>query len=173
MATDDYKSLRSLTERQLLAIDALLTGSTHREAAEAAGVHRVTVSGWVSTHPAFQAELNRRRQELNEGRAARLRELDEAALNALAARLDDGDPEYAMKWLKLRGLGNPVHGAVGSTDAESIIEDVVQARLTRDPLSDMLKELQLAPGQDPATVRKEVEADLLERLQQHPEAEQT
>ena len=43
---------------------------------------------WVSRHPAFQAELNRRRRELNERRESRLRELDQAALESVTAQLE-------------------------------------------------------------------------------------
>ena len=53
------ESLHCLTDRQLLALDALLAGATQAEAAEAAGAHRVTVTKWASRHPAFVAELKR------------------------------------------------------------------------------------------------------------------
>ena len=72
MTTDDYKALRKVSERQQIAIEALLEGVTHAEAAERAGVHRVTLSKWDAAHPGFQAELNRRRREHNDLRAARL-----------------------------------------------------------------------------------------------------
>ncbi len=45
------------------------------QAAEQARVHQVTVSNWVQGRPGFQAELNRRRVELIEQRAKRLREI--------------------------------------------------------------------------------------------------
>jgi transposase len=161
MTTNGYKSLREPSERQLVAIEALLTGATHSEAADQAGVHRVTVSKWVAGHPAFQAELSRRRQELNEQRAARLRELDETALDAVAHQLDTSDPEYAIKWLKLRGITSSIHQAPGPTDAEEIIEQQYQKRLqsarNNASLGPLLDDLS---GVDPDRVRQEVEAEL-------------
>ena len=62
--TDDYSWLREVSDRQVLAIDTLVAGGTHQEAAAAAGVHRVTVSNWARRHPGFMAEVNRRRGEL-------------------------------------------------------------------------------------------------------------
>ena len=162
MTTNGYKSLRELSERQLVAIDALLTGATHGEAADKAGVHRVTVSKWVSGHPAFQAELNRRRLELNAQRAARLRELDEAALDAIAHQLETTDPEFAIKWLKLRGINSSIHPAPGPTDAEEIIDERYRVRLAsahtnNDPVNQVLNDLSRV---DPDRVREEVEAEL-------------
>ncbi len=52
-ATDRYKVLRELNHAQTSALDVLIAGGTHAEAAETAGVHRVTVTRWVSNHPAF------------------------------------------------------------------------------------------------------------------------
>jgi aryl-alcohol dehydrogenase-like predicted oxidoreductase len=161
MTTNGYKSLRELSDRKLVAIDALLTGATHSEAADQAGVHRVTVSKWVSGHPAFQAELSRRRQERNEQRAARLRELDEAALDAVAHQLDTSDSEFALKWLKLRGINSSIHPAPGPTDAEEIIERRYRARLEsarNDPMLERV--LNDLSGVDPDRVRQEVEAEL-------------
>jgi transposase len=52
-----------LSERQYLAIEVLLTGGTHRECAEAAGVSRTTVTGWVNHHVPFITEIEQRRQQ--------------------------------------------------------------------------------------------------------------
>lgn len=40
--TKRYQSLRELTNSQIQALDVLVTGGTHTEAADAAGVHRVS-----------------------------------------------------------------------------------------------------------------------------------
>ncbi len=124
MATNDYRSLRELTNQQLLALETLMAGGTHAEAAEHAGVHRVTVSNWARGHPAFLAEMNRRQLERCEQRVKRLRELDEAALAGVAAQLETNDPEFALKWLKLRGLETPA--PTGPTDPEELIEREVR-----------------------------------------------
>ncbi|MCH7901630.1 MAG: hypothetical protein IH818_12085 [Acidobacteria bacterium] len=90
--TDRYKALRELNDSQLKAVDALLAGQTHAEAAELAGVHRVTVSRWATKHPAFRVELNRRRQELLDQRVDRIRRLDALALDVVSDQLEDRDP---------------------------------------------------------------------------------
>ena len=61
--TASYRPLHQLTASQQLAVTALAAGATHGEAAEEAGVHRVTVTRWARHHPAFIAELNRLRAE--------------------------------------------------------------------------------------------------------------
>lgn len=44
----------------------LLAGGTHRECAEAAGVQRATVAGWVNPHVPFITEVEQRRQQRSE-----------------------------------------------------------------------------------------------------------
>jgi hypothetical protein len=58
MATKGYKRLHGVTVKQQNAIDRLVAGDTDEQAAQAAGVHRVTVSKWRLHDPAFQAALN-------------------------------------------------------------------------------------------------------------------
>ena len=67
MTTEDNQTQpHPVSDRQLLAIDALLTGATHSEAADIAGVHRCTVTGWVNHHIGFITELNQRRHQRNQ-----------------------------------------------------------------------------------------------------------
>ncbi len=127
--TKRYKLLQQLTERQYLAIDAILAGSTHAKAAEVAGVHRVTVSTWASTHAEFQAELNRRRSELLSERADRIRSLDALALAVVAERIEQGDPDASMRWLRLRRMGTVAVQDIGPTDAVGVVEIEVMRRM--------------------------------------------
>ena len=127
--TKRYKLLQQLTERQYLAIDAILAGSTHAKAAEVAGVHRVTVSTWASTHAEFQAELNRRRSELLSERADRIRSLDALALAVVAERIEQGDPDALMRWLRLRRMGTVAVQDIGPTDAVGVVEIEVMRRM--------------------------------------------
>ena len=55
-----------LSQKQLTAIDMILTGLNDREVAEALGVGRNTVNKWRNHNEDFQAELNERRRELKE-----------------------------------------------------------------------------------------------------------
>jgi hypothetical protein len=148
-------------DRQRLAIEALLTGATHAEAAEQAKVHRVTVSKWVKKHPGFQAELNRRRRELSEQRTARLREFDSAALDAVATHLEAGDPDFAMKWLKFRGLKATTLPDTGSTDPEGIIEDLVTARVTGAQYAELAEAFASTAGVDRNRIRAGLQEELL------------
>ncbi len=61
MTVPDQTRPSGLSDSQHLAIDVLLTGGTHREAAEAAGVARTTVTEWVNHRSEFCRELERRR----------------------------------------------------------------------------------------------------------------
>ena len=85
--TKCYQMLHDLTVKQQNAIDRLVAGDTDEQAAQAAGVHRVTVSNWRLHDPAFQAALNARRQEVWGASADRLRSLVPRAIDTLATRL--------------------------------------------------------------------------------------
>ena len=61
MAVPEQTRQSGLSDSQHLAIDMLLTGGTHREAAGAAGVARTTVTEWVNHRSEFCRELERRR----------------------------------------------------------------------------------------------------------------
>ena len=61
MAIPEQTRQSGLSDSQHLAIDMLLTGGTHREAAGAAGVARTTVTEWVNHRSEFCRELERRR----------------------------------------------------------------------------------------------------------------
>jgi hypothetical protein len=57
-ATARDHMLRDLTASHVAAATVLLGGGTHAEAADAAGVHRVTVIRWAHQHAAFIAHMN-------------------------------------------------------------------------------------------------------------------
>lgn len=100
-----------LSERQQIALAALLSGATHDAAAQAAGVHRTTLSAWTRRDVNFIAERNRCRAELTErvasalvSAAARAVEVAQAAIEAEAA---EGKAVVSLGLLKLiepRGL---------------------------------------------------------------------
>jgi len=170
MATDDYKSLREVSDTQRVAIEALVTGSTRAEAAERAGVHRVTVSKWATKHPGFQAEINRRRNEIAQQQNARLRELDTLALKAVESRLDASDPEFAMKWLKLRGADVRSGSTYGPTDPEEIIDELVADRSGKDRDAHHAYLTKICDGVDPSEIREKVQAELADDLEKSSEA---
>lgn len=108
MSTDRYKSLQELNAAQVTALNVLDAGGTHSEAAQAAGVHRVTVSKWVSRHPAMRAELARRRIERAEVLADRAEVLTLAAFDVIAKAIEKGDRSTALGWLRLSGVSSLV-----------------------------------------------------------------
>ena len=90
-----------LSGSKLIAIDTLVTGATHREAADAAGVARTTVTEWVNHRGVFRSELERRRR----GRAAEVNDRVGAAvgqaLRVVTEHLDTGDLRAALGLLRL------------------------------------------------------------------------
>jgi hypothetical protein len=95
MRTNGYIRQRGLTLEQQNAIDLLIAGKTDTETASAVGVHRVTVTKWRNYDPWFQAELNRRRQEVWGAASERLRAMLPKALDAFDAEFTNGDKRRA------------------------------------------------------------------------------
>jgi hypothetical protein len=127
--TNGYKRRHGLSVEQENAIDLLVQGKVDREVADAVVVHRVTVTRWRNHDPFFQAELNRRRQELWSAAAERLRGLLLPALDAIeevfAAASGATRWRMALDLLKLAGLdaARSLHLAnVGPTEPEPIID---------------------------------------------------
>lgn len=105
--TNRYGSLLQLTPTQAIAIDVLDCGGTQSEAAERAGVSRVTVSRWIHNHPAFIAELNRRHVERADRVSVRIDELTLRAMELVALAIEQGDTSTAIQWLRISGPMNP------------------------------------------------------------------
>ena len=89
-----------LTSRQHLAIDALLSGATHRDAAARAGVARTTVTGWANHNVHFIAELIRRRQQRADHLSDRIAEALTAAIALIHTEIKAGDMNAAIALIK-------------------------------------------------------------------------
>ena len=130
---DDTRHLFTLTAPQEAAVQALAAGRTDTAAAEQVGVHRGTVWRWRRYHPAFRAALARRRIELWDAAADRLRSLVPDALDALA---DELHGEHRLRAagiiLKLAGLDAKRLPGVGEPDPEAIIADDAERRAAAD-----------------------------------------
>jgi hypothetical protein len=122
-ATDRYRSLLELTPQQALAVDALTAGATHADAAQVAGVDRTTVSRWATRHPAFIAEVNRRRLERAEATRSRVEILTMRSIELVAAAINDGDAALAMQWLRIHGTSSGTAIPALLTHATDIIEE--------------------------------------------------
>ena len=90
-----------LSDKQHLAIDVLLTGGTHREAAEAAGVARTTVTEWLNHRSEFCRELERRRWQRAEQVNDRVGALTTRSLDVVEEHLGAGDLRAALGVLRL------------------------------------------------------------------------
>lgn len=95
--TNCDETLHGLTAAQSAAVELVACGRADAEIAEAVGVHRVTVARWRAFSPAFQAAVNRRRQELFHGVADRLLASLAKAVDVAAAALDDDRPDVRLK----------------------------------------------------------------------------
>ena len=95
-----------VTDRQSIAIDALVSGATQQEAAEKAGVQRTTVAEWCNHNIGFMAERNRRRRDRLEAAGEQLQETLCAALVHLGERVREGDTGAAMAIVKAVGVGH-------------------------------------------------------------------
>jgi len=81
--------LKTFTQQQQIALDALATGANITKAAEAAGVTRQTVHVWLSNDN-FKHELTMRRNALWDEAIARLNPLTGKSLDVLDEALERG-----------------------------------------------------------------------------------
>jgi hypothetical protein len=126
---------RTPTLSQLNAIDLLAAGKTDQETADLLELHRTTVTKWRLYDPVFQAALNRRQAEVWGAAADRLRSLVPKALDVLAAALETrmGYLDFKAAVAVLR-LASPAAAlAVGPTDPDEIVRQVVRERRDRAP----------------------------------------
>jgi plasmid maintenance system antidote protein VapI len=79
----------ALTAQQFQAIELVLLGKKDREVAEAVGVSRRTIIRWRLEDADFIAELHRRRRELCDGSADRLRRLLDPSIDVLTQFLNN------------------------------------------------------------------------------------
>ena len=101
MSVPDQTRPSGLSDSQHLAIDVLLTGGTHREAAEAAGVARTTVTEWVNHRSEFCRELERRRWQRAEQVNDRVGALTTRSPDVIVEHLVAGDLRAGLGVLRL------------------------------------------------------------------------
>ena len=139
MTTEDNQTQpHPVTDRQLLAIDALLTGSTHSEAAESAGVHRCTVTGWVNHHIGFITELNQRRHQRNLASADLLHSVIHDALQLLSQAISEGDVKAAMTLLSRLDLQTIWKAGVPKTLTPLGVITELASQVDSDVLMDLM-----------------------------------
>jgi hypothetical protein len=138
-----------ISDKQSIAIDALISGNSHREAAEKAGVQRTTVTAWCNHNFPFIAERNQRRRDRLEAAGEQLQETLCAALVHLGERVREGDTGAAMTIVKAVGVGHlldavkpgPTDPAVVKTKlAQRFESEVLVELLTGSEFSDFVQE---------------------------------
>ncbi len=129
-ATEPDKS-RHLNPVQEQAVALLLQGRPTGEVAEAVGVARQTLSEWRNHHPAFIAEMNRRRVEVWGAALQRLQALLGRAVEVLAEDLDAEDSrlrqQAAIHVLRAMGLYGEVFRRYGEPAGPTTPEGVAEA----------------------------------------------
>ena len=134
MNEDDHQSspLFALTIEQQNAIELVMTGLSDREVAERVGVRRETVTRWRNGHPAFKAELNRRRTELWNNGMERIRLLFPEAVEAMRRVINDpNNPNQwraALEVVKLIGIPEGFLRNCGPETPENVIESEAEHR---------------------------------------------
>ena len=126
-----------VTDRQSIAIDALVSGSTHLEAAKLAGVQRSTVTGWCNKNITFIAEWNRRRRQRLTAAGERLHEATSTALDVVAETINSGDVRTALALIRLVGVEHLLSAARhGPTTPMGVHQDLA-ADLRADLMGEM------------------------------------
>ena len=91
------KARNELTPVQVKAIASLLSESNIDAAAKASGVAYRTLYRWVNEDALFQAELRRHEGRLIDAAVRSLARLQEKAVAALEAALEDGAAPHSVK----------------------------------------------------------------------------
>ena len=129
-----------VSDRQSIAIDALVAGSTHLEAAKLVGVQRSTVTGWCNKNITFIAEWNRRRRQRLTAAGERLHEATSTALDVVAETINSGDTATALALIRMVGVEHLLSAAQpGPTTPLRVHQD-----LAADLRSDLLGEIFVA-----------------------------
>lgn len=92
--------LSKLTSQQATALRQLLAGARTQEAADAAGVDRVTLYRWRTQDPQFMAALSAWRNETHEHAMDQFLSLSEASVAAVADGLSNCDSKLGLRVLK-------------------------------------------------------------------------
>jgi hypothetical protein len=129
-----------VSDRQSIAIDSLVAGATHLEAAEKAGVQRSTVTGWCNHNITFIAEWNRRRRQRLTAAGERLHEVTVTALDAVMESISGGDTATALALIRMVGVEHLLSAAQpGPTTPMGVHQD-----LAADLRSDLVGEMFVA-----------------------------
>lgn len=108
-------------------------------------------------HPAFRAEMNRRRAEAYDQEVGRLRTLRESALQVVETALQNGSLRAALAVLRL--ITPPSAPTVDAVDPHKLVENEAASKALNDVLMPSIS----GPG-DVKARERELRARLLEKL---------
>ena len=126
-----------VSDRQSIAIGALVSGASQREAAEKAGVQRTTVTAWCNKNIVFIAEWNRRRRQRLAAAGERLHEVTVAALDAVAESINDGDTAAALTFIRIVGVDHLLSAAQPGPTTPMGVHQCLAADLRSDLFGEM------------------------------------
>jgi hypothetical protein len=138
---DRYRLLHQLSAAQAIAVETIDAGGTHADAASAAGVDRTTVSRWVTKHPSFVAEINRRRRDRAIENGIKISNVTVAALGLVEEAVVAGDLAIAIRWLMRFGPAALASHEQLPVSADEVIEQRRRALPFGGELGEMLDSL--------------------------------
>ena len=107
---------------QLATVEKLMTGSSVTDAAKAANVSRGTIHRWLSEDFKFQAELSRRRRDLQMVVDSSLLAIAHRATEVVAAAVESGDVTASIRVLKGIGALSGNAPRIGAEDPKTLRE---------------------------------------------------
>jgi hypothetical protein len=126
-----------LSAQQLKAIRLLIAGGSDSSVARELGLNRHTIHRWRTRHPAFRAELARRRESLWHNNTDHLNALLPKALKVLSQHLksnyDTTSARAAVSLLKLAGAGKFTPPKDPTDETDLLRQEILKDRLRANP----------------------------------------
>ncbi|NNF28952.1 MAG: hypothetical protein HKN73_17130 [Gemmatimonadetes bacterium] len=132
-----------LSPQQFAVLELLVGGATVTDAAKHSGVSRSTIHRWLKNDFAFQAELNRTRNGLQEATLRTLLSVAHRAAQNVAEAIEGGDLSVSLKILKGIGALSGAPPRVGADDADVLREETEIDRATEQVDREMRRMLAL------------------------------
>lgn len=143
--SDKARQPRGLSEKQHIAIRALVAGKSDGEAAGEAETSRQVVNEWKNNNPLFIQELSEKRAEAWNAYISPLREAVKAAIDTVHTEIRRGDIKAAMWLLDKMDIQEQLQEELDSKKARPrTLENVVEV-LASERARKRLDALQLNP----------------------------
>jgi len=120
-----------LDQRQLKAVELILSGHSDEAVAKEVGVRRETVCRWRNNNFAFQAVLNKGRKELWDDATSKLRNLAHKAIETITKAIEDGDVKTSMDLLKNINMYGSIDAPKEATDPRVLLYEEAKTMADR------------------------------------------